>query len=48
MEKEKKHHVGSIDINHLKKTEKWGEKYGFTVKELTNFGQKIQNKEEYL
>ncbi len=41
LEDERKNHVGSIDINHLKKTEKWAEKYGFTLKELTNFGKAI-------
>jgi predicted amino acid dehydrogenase len=42
MENEKKHHIGSIDINHLRKTEQWAEKYGFTLKELTNFGKPFQ------
>lgn len=41
MENEKNHHVGSIDLKHLKKTEKWAEKYGFVVNELTNFGKTI-------
>jgi len=41
MENEHQNHVGSIDIKHLKKTEKWGEKYNLTLKELTNFGNKI-------
>ena len=41
MENERKNHVGSIDMNHLKKTEKWGEKYGFQLNELTNFGKPI-------
>ena len=44
MENEHKSHVGSIDINFLKMTEKWAEKYGFTLNELTNFGNKIENK----
>jgi len=38
IENERKNHVSSIDLNYLRKTEKWGEKYGFTLKELTNFG----------
>ena len=38
IENECVNHVGSIDLTHLKKTEVWGEKYGFTLKELTNFG----------
>jgi len=41
MENEEKNHVGSIDLNHLKKTEKWGENYGFKLNELTNFGKPI-------
>lgn len=41
MEKEQKNHVGSIDLAHLRKTERWAEKYGFTLNELTNFGKKI-------
>jgi fatty aldehyde-generating acyl-ACP reductase len=41
MENERKNHVGSIDLNHLKKTEQWGEKYGFKLNELTNFGKPI-------
>jgi predicted amino acid dehydrogenase len=44
MENERKNHVGSIDLNHLHKTEKWAEKYGFTLRELTNFGKPIQLK----
>jgi len=41
MENEEKNHVGSIDLNHLKKTERWAKKYGYTLKELTNFGKKL-------
>jgi len=41
IENEKRNHVGSIDLKHLRKTEKWAEKYGFTLKELTNYGKKI-------
>jgi len=41
MENEEKNHVGSIDLNHLKKTEKWAIKYGYTLNELTNFGKNI-------
>ena len=41
MENEQENHVGSIDIKHLKKTEKWAEKYGYILKELTNFGRSI-------
>jgi predicted amino acid dehydrogenase len=44
MENEKNHHVGSIDLKHLKKTEKWAEKYGFVVDELTNFGKTISER----
>jgi len=38
MENERKNHVGSINLKHLNKTEEWAKKYGFTLKELTNFG----------
>lgn len=38
LENECENHVGSIDLKYLRKTEKWAEKYGFTLKELTNFG----------
>jgi len=41
MENDNKSHVGSIDINFLKMTEKWAEKYGFILKKLTNFGKPI-------
>ena len=40
-ENEEKNHVGSIDLNHLKKTEKWAQKHGYILKELTNFGKPI-------
>jgi predicted amino acid dehydrogenase len=42
IENEQTNHVGSIDLNHLRKTEKWAEKYKFILKELTNFGQTIK------
>ena len=42
MENEQKNHVGSIDMNYFKKTEKWGEKYRFVLSELTNFGTPIK------
>jgi fatty aldehyde-generating acyl-ACP reductase len=38
-EDERKNHVGTIDIGYLKKTEEWGKKYGFSLNELTNFGE---------
>ncbi len=41
MDKQRENHVGSIDLEHLRKTEKWGEKYGFNLNELTNFGKTI-------
>lgn len=41
MEGEKGNHVGSIDLNHLYKTEKWAEKHGFLLNELTNFGRPL-------
>jgi len=42
MEDERENHVGSIDLAHLRRTEAWGKKYGFTLKELTNFGAAIR------
>lgn len=42
MENEKKNHVGSIDLSHLKMTEKWALKYGFVLNNLTNFGETIK------
>ena len=41
MEEEKKNHVGSIDLQYLRTTEQWGEKYGFILRELTNYGMVI-------
>jgi predicted amino acid dehydrogenase len=41
MENEHRSYVGSIDLEHLKKTEKWANKYGFTLNELTNFGKRV-------
>ena len=41
MENEQRNHVGNIDLSHLHKTEKWAEKYGFKLNELTNFGKII-------
>jgi fatty aldehyde-generating acyl-ACP reductase len=38
MQNERENHVGSIELSHLKKTEQWARKYGFTLNELTNFG----------
>jgi len=37
-ENERNNHVGTIDMKHLHKTEEWAKKYGFELKELTNFG----------
>ncbi len=42
LENERRHHVGSIDLAHLRLTEKWGEKYGFALRELTNFGRPLR------
>lgn len=44
MENERKNHVGSIDLKHLHKTEEWADKYGYTLKELTNFGKSIDQR----
>jgi predicted amino acid dehydrogenase len=41
MENERKNHVGSIDLHHLRTTEQWAEKYGFILKELTNYGKRV-------
>lgn len=41
MENERENHIGSIDMEHLQKIEKWAAKYGFTLNELTNFGKTI-------
>ena len=41
MENERINHVGSIDLHHLRTTEQWAEKYGFILKELTNYGRRI-------
>jgi len=41
MENERKNHVGSIDLYHLRTTEQWAEKYGFILKELTNYGKRV-------
>ena len=41
LENERENHVGSINLTHLRKTEKWAEKYGFTLNELTNFGKAL-------
>ena len=45
LEKEPRNHVGSIDLEHLKKTEKWAEKYGFTLNQLTNFGMPLKRQQ---
>ena len=44
IENDRNHHVGSIKLNHLRTTEGWGEKYGFLLRELTNFGIPLQKK----
>jgi hypothetical protein len=41
LENERENHVGSIDLNHLRMTEKWAKKYGYTLNELTNFGKAL-------
>lgn len=41
MENERKNYVGSIDLRYLYTTEKLAKKYGFTLNELTNFGNPI-------
>jgi predicted amino acid dehydrogenase len=41
MEDERKNHVGSIDLQYLRTTEQWAKKYGFILKELTNYGKPV-------
>jgi len=42
MENEHENHVGSIDLDHLEKTKKWARKYGFMLKQFTNFGEPVK------
>ncbi len=42
IENEQRNHVGSIDMDHLRMTEQWAQKYGFLLNELTNYGKKIE------
>jgi predicted amino acid dehydrogenase len=42
-ENDRKNYIGTIDIKHLRKTENWGEKYGFTFQEFSNFGIPLNN-----
>jgi len=42
LENDRRHHVGSIDLAHLRTTEQWAEKYGFMLNELTNFGKPLR------
>jgi fatty aldehyde-generating acyl-ACP reductase len=42
IEEERQNHVGSIDLDYLKRTEKLGKKYGYTLNELTNFGEPLE------
>jgi predicted amino acid dehydrogenase len=41
LENDRSNHVGSIDMKYLEQTENWAKKYGFLLKELTNFGKVI-------
>ncbi|MEF8849058.1 MAG: hypothetical protein V5A68_08015 [Candidatus Thermoplasmatota archaeon] len=34
-------HVGAIDLDYLEKVTKWGKKYGYFLRTLTNFGKKV-------
>lgn len=47
IENDKNNHIGSIDLDHLYKTEEWSKKYGFTLNTLTNFGKKIEFYKNY-
>jgi predicted amino acid dehydrogenase len=42
LEGEKSHHVGYVDLNFLRKTEKWAKKWGFELAPFTCFGKPIQ------
>lgn len=42
LETHKNHRVGSIDLEYLRTTRKWAEKYQFTLKNLTNFGKELE------
>jgi len=41
MDKQYESHIGTIDMEYLQRTERWGEKYGFKLNEITNFGNKV-------
>jgi predicted amino acid dehydrogenase len=41
LEEERNNHVGAIDLDYLKKTEKWADKYGFILSVLTNYGERL-------
>ncbi|MBU0497772.1 MAG: NAD(P)-binding domain-containing protein [Candidatus Thermoplasmatota archaeon] len=38
LERDRSHHVGSIDMQYMDCTKKWAHTYGFELRELTNFG----------
>lgn len=35
------HHVGPIDLGHVERTRRWGERHGFTHAEFTNFARRL-------
>jgi len=41
LEDDRQHHVGSIDLDYLKKTEEWGKKYGWGVADFTSFDKPV-------
>jgi predicted amino acid dehydrogenase len=42
LENERKNYVGSVDLDHLRKTQEWSKKWGFTLAPFTCFGRPIQ------
>jgi fatty aldehyde-generating acyl-ACP reductase len=41
LENDRQHHVGSIDLDYLRKTEEWGKKYGWGVANFTSFNKPV-------
>lgn len=41
LENDRQHHVGTIDLDYLRKTEEWGKKYGWGVADFTSFNKPV-------
>jgi len=41
LENDRQHHVGTIDLDYLRKTEEWGKKYGWSVADFTSFNKSV-------